>query len=165
MNLSEKERIYFLSTTAELLNSHPFQETKHYIQHGDISTYDHCLSVAFYSYWLAQRLKLRCQNKSLIRGALLHDLYLYDWHDKDDTHKWHGFHHAKKAHRNALIHYHISELEEKIILSHMWPLTFRSLPKHREAVIVCLVDKIISTFETLHINCRVNQKIKEQKYE
>lgn len=161
MNLSNQEMAFFLSASEDVLNSHPFEETKNYIQHGTITTYDHCLSVAFYSYWLARRIRIHCDRKSLIRGALLHDLYLYDWHEKDASHKWHGFHHAKKAHRNAKTHYAISELEERIIISHMWPLTFRTLPNRREAVIVCLLDKLISTFETLHIDCRVNHKIKE----
>lgn len=161
MNLSDEEITSFLSVSYELLNSDPFTNTKNYIQHGTISTYDHCLSVAYYSYWLSKRLRLRCNIRSLIRGALLHDLYLYDWHHKDASHKWHGFHHAKKARYNAIKHYHINKLEEKIIVSHMWPLTFRSFPNRKEAAIVCLVDKMISTCETLHIDCRVNHKIKE----
>lgn len=161
MNLSDEEKTSFLSVCNELVNSDPFTDTKNYIQHGTISTYDHCLSVAFYSYWLSKRLRLQCNFRSLIRGALLHDLYLYDWHHKDHSHKWHGFHHAKKARYNAIKHYQINQLEEKIIASHMWPLTFRSFPNRREAAIVCLVDKMISTCETLHIDCRVNHKIKE----
>ncbi|NBK96611.1 MAG: HD domain-containing protein [Erysipelotrichia bacterium] len=161
MKLTNKETAFFLSVANEVLNSLPFYQTKQYLQHGRISTYDHCVSVAFYSYWLAKRMRLRCNDKSLIRGALLHDLYLYDWHIKDDTHKWHGFHHAKKARINALRYYQINPLEERIILSHMWPLTFRCFPNRKEAFIVCLIDKLISTCETLHINCRVNHKIKE----
>lgn len=161
MNLTNQELDYFLNVSEELITSSPFSDTKNYIQHGKVTTYDHCLSVAFYSYWLTKRLRLRCNIDSLIRGALLHDLYLYDWHQKDASHKWHGFYHAKRARYNALRHYQINELEEKIIMSHMWPLTLRALPNRKEAAIVCLIDKMISTCETLHIDCRVNHKIKE----
>ena len=35
---------------------------------------------------------------TLIKGAMLHDFYLYDWHAQDNgEHRWHGYHHAEKA--------------------------------------------------------------------
>ena len=43
----------------------------------------------------------------------------------------------------------LTRKEENIIRSHMWPLTFWHYPQSREAVIVCLADKIVSTKETL----------------
>ena len=36
----------------------------------------------------------------------------------------------------------------KIIQSHMWPLTITKVPISREAIIVCIVDKIMAIIET-----------------
>ena len=162
MSLTDEETKYFLTCLDELNQNERFQSMKNYIQHGDVSTYDHVLSVAYYSFLLSQRLPLSIHKRELIRAALLHDFYLYDWHEKDVAHKWHGFHHAHKARDNAKAYFQINELEEGIILTHMWPLTLRDVPASQEALIVCLVDKWISTQETLHIDTRINAKIRKE---
>lgn len=122
---------------------------KNYVQHGRVSTYEHCMNVARASYRLNRRLRLGADEKTLLRGALLHDFYLYDWHEKDASHRRHGFHHADAAARNAGTLLGASEQEREIIRSHMWPLTLSRVPKSREAWIVCLADKWCSLLETL----------------
>ena len=62
------------------LGDERLMKMKEYVQHGDVSTYDHAVLVAFYSCMLACRLRLKYDERALIRGALLHDYYLYDWH-------------------------------------------------------------------------------------
>ena len=57
--------------------------TQRYMQHSDISVYKHCISVAYTSVELAERFSLNVNRKELIRGALLHDYFLYDWHEKN----------------------------------------------------------------------------------
>ena len=63
--------------SAEKLSSYLGDERlmkmKEYVQHGDVSTYDHAVLVAFYSCMLACRLRLKYDERALIRGALLHD--------------------------------------------------------------------------------------------
>ena len=59
---------------------------KAYIQHGNVTTYDHSVLVAYYSCMLAYKLRLRLDEQALIKGALLHDYYLYDWHEKAAWH-------------------------------------------------------------------------------
>ena len=62
-------------------------------QHGVVTTFAHSIRVACLSVWLADRLHLwnRVDLRSLIRAALLHDYFLYDWHDWDNgTHRLHG---------------------------------------------------------------------------
>ena len=62
-----------------------------------MTCFDHSLAVAYLSLWIVLRLGLRLDLRSLVRGALLHDYFLYDWHEKDASHRWHGFHHARRA--------------------------------------------------------------------
>ena len=105
--------------------------------------------MATLSYRLNRKLGLHADVTSLVRGAFLHDFYLYDWHDSTQHQKGHGFHHPALALRNAERCFSLNDIERNIIISHMWPLTLRSIPKCREAVIVCIVDKWCSTEETL----------------
>jgi uncharacterized protein len=83
-----------------------------------------------------------------VRGALLHDFFLYDWHIPDKTRRWHGFTHPRIALENAKKYFKLNEKEKDIILNHMWPLTVK-FPRSREAFIVCIADKICSIIETL----------------
>ena len=39
---------------------------------------------------------IKINEKSLIRGALLHDYFLYDWHKSDQGHRLHAFFHAER---------------------------------------------------------------------
>ena len=123
--------------------------TQRYMQHSDISVYKHCISVAYTSVELAERFSLNVNRKELIRGALLHDYFLYDWHEKDASHKWHGFHHAKKACENAARDIpDLNEIEKDMIKCHMFPLNIVP-PKYMEGWILCCADKICSGAETV----------------
>lgn len=129
------------------LGDERLMKMKKYVQHGDVSTYDHAVLVAFYSCMLACRLRLKYDERALIRGALLHDYYLYDWHEKEAWHKWHGFRHPRFAMENAQRDFHLSEKEIEIIRKHMWPLTIIP-PRCKEAWIVNGTDTWISLIES-----------------
>ena len=120
---------------------------KDYISHGRVSTYAHCVRVAHMSYRIDRVLHLCSDKRALIRGAMLHDYYLYDWHHWRG--ELHGFYHPVAAARNAHRDFHLTEKERNIIESHMWPLTLTRVPRSREAAIVCVADKICSLKETL----------------
>lgn len=117
-----------------------------FTQHGNTSTLLHCIAVSYFSFLLAEKLGITCNRRELLRGALLHDYFLYDWHEKDKSHRLHGFTHPGRALRNAKRDFQLSEREQDIIEKHMFPLTPMP-PKYREAVLVCLVDKWCSTYE------------------
>lgn len=151
MRLSAKERHCFDQLIHRLLTMPEFAQMARYPQHGSTSCLAHSIAVAYLSYWLCRRLHLNIRYKSLIRGALLHDFFLYDWHEKDRGHRWHGFFHPQRALANADALFELSRMERQIIISHMWPLTLRSVPTCRAAVIVCLVDKFCSLAETLKL--------------
>ena len=125
-------------------------EMKRYVQHGRVSTYEHCVSVVRLSLGINRAFHLNADMDSLLKGAMLHDFYLYDWHDDDNVaHKWHGFFHAQKASRNAKKYFRVNRKIQHIIESHMWPLNITRVPHSREAWIVCLADKYVSFFETV----------------
>lgn len=123
---------------------------KNHIQHGHTSVFMHSVAVAYYSYRLAKALRLSFHEKELIRGALLHDYFLYDWHISDSAHKLHGFRHPATALKNAEQDFNLKPLERDIIRKHMFPLTLH-LPKYRESILVCLIDKGCSLYETLKL--------------
>ena len=139
------------------INEHePVLRMRTFIQHGKITTYDHCFRVAAMSYRINKMFKLKSDERALIRGAFLHDYFLYDWHKKKakiknlkEFFKLHGFMHPSYAAANAKRDFGIDEKEENIIRSHMWPLTVTKIPKCREAVIVCIADKLTSATETI----------------
>ena len=138
----------------EVLSSKKFQGLKKHIQHGNVTVYEHCIHVALFALKINRKFGLNCKERDLVRGALLHDYFLYDWHDAEapgNIHpKLHGFYHPGIALKNAIKDYSLTEREMDIIRKHMWPLTLNP-PRCREAWIVCLADKYSSTLETLKI--------------
>ncbi len=150
MALKARDEQYFKSCAAEILQSKEVQSMSAFIQHANVSCLEHSVSVAYYSYRLCRKLRLQVDCRSLIRGALLHDFFLYDWHLKSDRKGLHGFTHPKTALENAQEHFTLNDKEKDIIVKHMWPLTLRP-PKYKEALIVSLSDKFCSTIETLRL--------------
>ena len=128
---------------------------KQFIQHGDTSVFNHCIAVAKYSllisYFLERTLKINIDKDSLVRGALLHDYFLYDWHVKGAAEGLHGFTHPGVAMRNADRDFGLNDVEKDIIKKHMFPLT-PFPPMHRESFIVSLADKWCALAETFKID-------------
>lgn len=127
-----------------------FVINKTFIQHGTTSIYQHCVSVAYRSIIIAAKYNIEVDMHSLIRGALLHDYFLYDWHDKK-LRELHGFHHPEIAWRNATQDFNLNPIEQNIIRRHMFPMTLIP-PKYKEAWIICLADKLCSSQETLKLH-------------
>lgn len=114
-------------------------------QHGSISCFEHSVNVAHISVRLAFLFN-RTDIRSLIRGALLHDYFLYDW--RSGTRRAHAFLHARIAMENADRDFQLNELEKDIISRHMFPLT-PIPPRHAESLIVCIADKLCAGLEYL----------------
>ncbi len=165
----EVEDLIFKSYLEEVMQKKKFLKMNRYIQHGTTTCLLHSIAVAYYSYRICNLLKINIHEKELIRGALLHDYFLYDWHAKYKPTRNEGFHgriHPRIALFNARKDYDINEIEEDIISKHMFPLTFYP-PKYRESIIVCLVDKLCSIHETFnkHAYTKLTNKVGETKKE
>ena len=150
MKLSNGEKQYFRDCSLELLKSEDVQLMGTFIQHANISCLEHSISVAYYSYCLCRKLNLNVDCRSIIRGALLHDFFLYDWHVTKNPRGLHGFKHPLTALENAEEHFALNDREKDIIVKHMWPLTLTP-PRYKEALIVSLSAKFCSIIETLRI--------------
>ncbi len=94
------------------------------------------------------RVGISVDRASLLRGALLHDYFLYDWHDPDPSHRLHGFRHPFFALARAEEDFELTPRERNIIVRHMFPLV-PVPPTCREAWIVCLADKWCALRETV----------------
>ncbi len=154
----EQKRIHkeIQEAASDILKSRNFRSTRRHIQHGSMTVNSHCMSVARHSVALSyklEKLHIRSNRRELIRGALLHDYFLYDWHDVDhiSPHKLHGFYHPGVALSNASREYNLTDREKDIIRKHMWPLTIVP-PLCREGWIVTASDKWCSLLETLHFH-------------
>ncbi len=134
------------SFASDILNNKKYISQKEYMQHGKVSVYDHTINVALMSIKIAKKLKAKVDYKTLVRGCLLHDYFLYDWHVYDKSHRLHGFHHARVAMINAKRDFGLNKIEENMIYTHMFPLNLR-IPKYKESIILCLSDKICAVKE------------------
>lgn len=126
-------------------------EMKQFIQHGSTSVFEHMLSVAYMSLRIARSRKKNINAESMVRGALLHDYFLYDWHNKKTRHKLHGFYHPGVALKNAQKYLQLNDIEKDVIIHHMFPLTFPA-PVTREGFYVSCADKLVSLYETFRMN-------------
>ena len=84
--LSAGRQRLLAETIRELKQEGRLDEEKLAMPHGTTSIYRHSLNVAYTSLWMMERWQIRLEPKSLVRGALLHDYFLYDWHQKDPSH-------------------------------------------------------------------------------
>ena len=135
---------------ADVLASPRMQGLRGFIQHGRVTRYEHCLSVCYIALRMAQRLHIAVDERSLVRGALLHDYFLYDWHDPDNLRLFHGFTHPGEALRAALEEFELNDVERNVIHRHMFPLT-PVPPRYREAVLVSIADKVSAVMETFGV--------------
>jgi len=143
----------FQKAVSTVLDSKNLQLTKTFTQHGNVSVFAHSMAVAAYSKKLAEKLGIKHDTKSLVRGAMLHDFFLYDWHETSNIGDGlHGFAHPYTASKNAIREFRLSPRELDIIRKHMWPLTLTKVPKYRESWLVCAVDKYCSLLETFKLN-------------
>lgn len=149
MKLTALEETEFSNIIKDHLENKRVLKMDEFSQHGSITTYAHCFRVARFCFWMNRRLKLKSNERVLLSGAMLHDMFLYDWHIIGSMNPYHATNHAELACRNAIRYCGIDEKTQSVIRSHMWPLNITKVPQCREAVIVCIADKYCSLMETL----------------
>ena len=126
---------------------HPYVlKMKNYQHHCNTSCYQHCLNVAYYNYKICKFFNLDA--RSAARAGMLHDLFLYDWHNhrKKTGDPVHAMTHPHTALHNAQKYFKLNALEKEMILKHMFPVT-PIPPMHKETWIITLTDKYCGTCE------------------
>lgn len=161
-SLSQEQELFFREQVNLIYTNSRLKNSLYFIQHGTTSVCQHSIAVAYLSCCLAEKLRIPVDWYVLIRGALLHDYFLYDWHEKDPNHRLHGFTHPKKALKNAMLDFPLSSKEQNLILRHMFPLT-PIPPICREGWIVCLADKLCSVWETARLTSSNYGQIQPKK--
>lgn len=131
----------------KITNDKKFKHSKNFTQHGDFSVYDHSIYVCSTCFKMSRKLHLKVDKESLAKGALLHDYFRYDWHKKGHP-KLHSIRHANFAAENAKRDFGLTKKEEKMIRSHMFPISLH-IPTSKEAVLLCIADKYCATRETI----------------
>ena len=141
------EDLEFKNLIKNIIEDERYIAQKEFISHGKTNLYEHQISVAYECYkYLKKKAKM---DIDLIHAALLHDYYLYDWHDmeKYPRKRLHGFRHPKVAAANAKRDFGISKRCEKMIKSHMFPLTLFHFPLSKSALVLSIIDKRVSIKE------------------
>lgn len=150
MDTLDKE---FKDIAGAMLESEEFQRMKGFRHHNNKTVYSHSLSVAEKSFRFCRSHGIKVDARKLVRGALLHDYFLYNHHyaKRPDYRRIncikHLFSHPKEALENAKRKYpSLSDTERDIIRHHMFPLTI--IPPHtKEGWIVCYFDKAVTIGE------------------
>lgn len=133
---------------ADILASDGMRAERTCVQHGSTSVFEHSVAVTVLTLTLAQRWGIPVYERTLMRGSLLHDYFLYDWHDSQSWHRLHGFRHPFFARDNAVRDFSATPHEQAMIRTHMFPLVPLP-PTSREAALLCLADKIVATGEIM----------------
>lgn len=144
----DKDRDEFENVIGDIAKNEKVKEMKNYNHHSYTSCYRHSMHVSYYNYKICK--KLGWDAKAGAKAGLLHDMFLYDWHEHktESGERMHGFEHPTKALKNARACFDITEKEGDIIAKHMFPLTLTP-PKYKETYIIIVTDKFCSTCEIM----------------
>ena len=137
---------HYMKLVSPILENKEFSQLETVIHHGT-TRMNHSIRVSYYSYKLAKALCL--DYDQVARAGLLHDFFLdrtTDYEKTKDKVVLFTTGHPKVAAENAKKYFHLTEKEEDIIKTHMFPVDYR-IPKYAESWIVCAVDKLVGTYE------------------
>ena len=130
----------YQSIIQPILETEDFHKTKDIMHHG-VNRFDHSVRVSYYSYKISKLFRLNYQDTA--RGGLLHDFFLEN-HEKGNLSTL--INHPKDALDNSRKYFDLSDMEEDIIRTHMFPINAKP-PKYLESWIVDLVDNVASVYE------------------
>ena len=143
----------------DIINHELFQQGKEMYSHGTRTIYDHSIDVALRA-WAMVKNSETINRRCVVRAALLHDFFLYEWHVPGLRYVLHGWAHPKIAANKARDVFNITGAEYEAIRCHMWPWTLFHWPKSREGWIVSLADKLTASRETFLLRGR-RHKLKD----
>lgn len=142
----------FLNLTGDLLKDDTVKSMKQYHHHKSVTTHFHSLFVAYTVFKMCERLQ-RTDEREVVRAALLHDYYLYEWYTEKHE-EYHIWYHPKQAVKNIEKHFGtLSDMQRNMILSHMFP-TCVELPKSAGAWLLTAADKRCAVADYMKLSKR-----------
>ena len=138
----------YLEIVKDIINNENFLKIKNYKHHGD-NRLNHVLRVSYMAYNKAKKKKLNY--KETARGALLHDFFYVNNQKLDfKTRLYVLKHHPEFALDIANYYFNLTNLEQDIIVSHMYRLNPNHKPKYEESRLVSKIDKIVSIYDRIY---------------
>ena len=131
----------FNNIIKDIITNEEFMKLQDEVHHST-TRFNHSLRVAYEVYT-----KLKKKNLNYVdatRAALLHDFFFDDDLSQNQSDRLNN--HPLISLENAKKHFELNELQEDIIISHMYPLSY-NMPKFKESWIVSLIDKKITIQE------------------
>ena len=115
---------------SDILENKEFTKIKNCRHHG-LNRLDHSIRVSYYSYLVCKRLKLNAVETA--RAGLLHDFFTEnDLSQKKQ--RFSMFFHPYASLKNAKTYFRLTDREEDIIISHMFPSLPHKVPKYIDFV-------------------------------
>ena len=135
----------YMSCVKDIIKNSKVQKLTDHYQHCNTSRLQHSINVSYYSFIICRR--MGWDKSAAARAGLLHDLYFYNWRNKNGFRKSsHASWHPRVAKDNARKICVLKPVEEDAILKHMWPMTIKP-PRYKESYVVCMTDKVCALFE------------------
>lgn len=136
----------YMELVQDILNNEDFLKLDEITHHHYTTRLRHSMYVSYLSYKLAKTFNLN--TKAIARAGLLHDYFHENREDIAQLNQGsHNYIHPKLALENAKQLTELSELEEDIILKHMFLCTKCSFPRYKESMIVTSMDKYCAIAE------------------
>lgn len=148
-------------TIIEDLLGHQFVQDLRYYKHHHMNTrYNHSLEVSYLTYKWSKRMGMNYG--SAARASLLHDLFYYDCKDdRDIVPENHLAEHPQISLMNARQITQLTELEEDMILKHMW-LPGRPRPSYKESWVLTVMDKYCAVKDICIVP--IKKRLKKHKH-
>lgn len=164
MVLSEETKKQLEEIYQRFLNDEKIKRMEEIPMHRGSNCYYHSFKVAKKAIKHALRHK-KVNLEVVLVASILHDYYLYDWRKNRELLKHHGQNHPYIAAKNAERDFGIDEVIKRAIEEHMWPINIENFPHTKEARIVSVADKMVSSCEAMtSIKYKAKRKEKYLKY-
>ena len=142
----------YISLVGDLLENELVDGMKKYHHHKKINTH-------FHSVYVSYRVMKTCNalgignTQPIVRAALLHDFYLYEWYTEKHG-EYHIFYHPKESVKNIEKYFGaLTKMQKNMILSHMWP-TYVERPRYLASWILTFSDKQCALEDYFHLSRR-----------
>ena len=144
---TNKNKTYY-DIVKDILEHDEFLKLKD-IKHHGLDRYEHNKRVSYYSYLTAKALRL--DYESVARAGALHDFFHDVNYDATITKRLDTLErHPRYSFETASKHFDLNDKEKNIILSHMFPVVPKYLPKYLESWIVDIVDDWVGIGEKIY---------------